>query len=219
MITTWEKTIPAANAIDYANVEEVAAYQHLLCKLYERAGGFDYDHKRTQEIIDLRTQASVWLRNAEPSDVPAPEGYDLLHRIVHGRPAPEFLADRYLQQLFSLREKWIGRLLSHPRQQQPTPEFYYRLRDLIRADLSPYISKSIQPEIKRKWVTDYEVKDLDSLDTPTLLAYHFFAETASLRHLLTPVAPRLTLTELLNRHDLHPYRRLAFQLDATSIKK
>ncbi len=59
-------TTPSAATLDYTNVDEICSYQLLLCKLYERAGGFSYQHKTTPEIAEIRKQGSIWLRHVRP---------------------------------------------------------------------------------------------------------------------------------------------------------
>ncbi len=59
-------TAPSAVTLDYTNVDEICGYQLLLCKLYERAGGFSYQHKTTPEIAEIRKQGSIWLRHVRP---------------------------------------------------------------------------------------------------------------------------------------------------------
>lgn len=59
-------TTPSASTLDYTNAVEVCAYQLLLCKLYERAGGFNYQHKITPKIAEIRKQGCIWLSHVRP---------------------------------------------------------------------------------------------------------------------------------------------------------
>lgn len=45
--------IPSASGIDYGNVDEVCGYQLLLCKIFERAGGFDYSQVSNAAIREV----------------------------------------------------------------------------------------------------------------------------------------------------------------------
>ena len=56
--------VPASD-IDYTDPEEVCAYRHLLCKLYECGGGFDLPAKASPLTLAVRRQAEVWLREVK----------------------------------------------------------------------------------------------------------------------------------------------------------
>jgi len=117
-------TTPSATSLDYTDVDEICGYQLLLCKLYERAGGFDYDHRRTPRIVELRDQARIWLRHVRPlidsrlnhigdNDENAENdynavprllaSYDLLYRICNGTPCFGYLRDIRLK----LADRWV----------------------------------------------------------------------------------------------------------------
>ncbi len=123
MTTTTTQTPPDAATLDYSDVEEICGWQLLLCKLYEQAGGFDYDHKRTPRIVELREQARIWLCHVRPlidsrlnrigdnvDNVDNVENaiprllssYDLLYRICNGAPDFDYIRKARLR----LADKW-----------------------------------------------------------------------------------------------------------------
>ncbi len=105
---------PSAATLDYSDVEEICGYQLLLCKLYEQAGGFDYDHKRTPWIVELREQARIWLCHVRPlidsrlnhiADNAIPRllsSYDLLYRVCNGAPDFDYIRKARLR----LADRW-----------------------------------------------------------------------------------------------------------------
>ncbi len=106
--------MPSAATLDYTDVEEICGYQLLLCKLYEQAGGFDYDRKRTPRIVELREQARIWLCHVRPlidsrlnhiADNAIPRllsSYDLLYRICNGAPDFDYIRKARLR----LADRW-----------------------------------------------------------------------------------------------------------------
>lgn len=72
------RIIPA-NEIDYTDADEICGYQQLLCKIFERAGGFELPRKTNPTIREVQTQGLVWLERVKniieeilaPSNAPA----------------------------------------------------------------------------------------------------------------------------------------------------
>lgn len=63
MVTYYDiATIPTAIGIDYRNVDEVCGYQLLLCKIFERSGGFDLPFKTNAIIREVQCQGALWLK-------------------------------------------------------------------------------------------------------------------------------------------------------------
>lgn len=56
-----DKYLPQASAIDYTNTDEVCGYQVLLCKIYEREGGFGYPAITSSAILEIIRQGKIWL--------------------------------------------------------------------------------------------------------------------------------------------------------------
>lgn len=74
--------IPSASDIDYRNADEVCGYQLLLCKIFERAGGFDLPLKTNATIREVQRQGALWLREVKPLIA------DILSAPISGKPAP-----------------------------------------------------------------------------------------------------------------------------------
>lgn len=115
-----------AHDIDYNDAEEICGYQLLLCKTYERAGGFDCFHRPTAELREVHGQGVIWLGKVKllierilSSPLPGrgtptqsesstsgldlgavPDllgAYDLLHRVCRGIPCFDYLRRVKLQ--------------------------------------------------------------------------------------------------------------------------
>lgn len=119
--------IPRAYGIDYTDVDEVCGYQLLLCKLFEKAGGFLYPPVTNSEIREIQGEGRIWLREVRdliaslleaPVNPAAHDGdrmtldaipgllssYDFFYRVCNGEPCPGYLreirlrtADRWLR--------------------------------------------------------------------------------------------------------------------------
>ncbi len=131
--------LPAADRIDYNNVDEVCAYQLLLCKIYEREGGFSSPAANTPAIRELCRQGLIWLRevnrlidailSADPAARAAGlptlaaipgllASYDLLYRITNGQPCFDYLrqiklltADRWLKRDHTISRSEVALML------------------------------------------------------------------------------------------------------------
>ncbi len=55
------QTIPTAFGIDYGNVDEVCGYQLLLCKIFERVGGFNHPQVSNATIREVQREGRIWL--------------------------------------------------------------------------------------------------------------------------------------------------------------
>lgn len=109
--------IPFAKDIDYTNVDEVCGYQMLLCKIFEIAGGFNVGIASSKEIIMVRREGMIWLREVKAiineilsapvgesdkapglNDVPRLlASYDFFYRVCHRGPCFTFVGDTTLK--------------------------------------------------------------------------------------------------------------------------
>lgn len=99
-----DKYLPQAATIDYTNTDEVCGYQVLLCKIYEREGGFEYPAITNAHILEIIRQGQTWLGKVKKmiddilsgsrgDDIPTLEAipdlldaYDFMFRVCNGRP-------------------------------------------------------------------------------------------------------------------------------------
>ncbi|MCM1142169.1 MAG: hypothetical protein NC453_26665 [Muribaculum sp.] len=101
--------IPSAEDISYDNVAEICGYQMLLCKMFERAGGFDLPRKTNATIREIQKQGLVWLRNvkqimegilvsSDDSELTLNalprliDSYDFFYRVCNGMPCLDFIS-------------------------------------------------------------------------------------------------------------------------------
>jgi len=98
--------VPATD-IDYSNIDAICGYQLLLCKLFERAGGFDYPPVTNATIREVQKQGSIWLRkvrffiadilDGKVNDLAAmPDliiAYDFFYRVCNGTPCYDYLRE------------------------------------------------------------------------------------------------------------------------------
>ncbi len=114
-------TIPPANRINYSDHREVCGYQMLLCKIYEREGGFNRQPKPNAVLRNAVAEGRIWLRevrNTISAILEAPTGcpmsgagvipallvsYDVLHRICNGSPCFDYLRSVRLKTV----ERWM----------------------------------------------------------------------------------------------------------------
>ncbi len=117
--------VPATD-IDYTNADEICGYQLLLCKMFEKAGGFSYRRAGTNSTIRyVQKEGLVWLKEVKrlitsilesPAGVSHEKGspclgnmpellssYDLFHRICNGGPCFDYL--RKVKQATAMR--WL----------------------------------------------------------------------------------------------------------------
>lgn len=57
--------LPDAETVDYADIEAICGYQSLLCKIFERAGGFELPRVTNPTIREVQSQGLVWLRKVK----------------------------------------------------------------------------------------------------------------------------------------------------------
>jgi len=116
--------IPATD-IDYTDVDAICGYQLLLCKIFEREGGFGFPAVTNATIREVQNQGKVWLKEVKfliayilSSPVKAQtapnvtlaaipdllDSYDFFYRICNGAPCFDYLrevklktADRWLK--------------------------------------------------------------------------------------------------------------------------
>lgn len=115
--------IPFAKDIDYTNVDEICGYQMLLCKIFEKAEGFSVGIASSKEIITVRREGLIWLREVKDiinniltaslseEDVPQTSpltpnlndvprllaSYDFFYRVCHRGPCFTFVRDTTLK--------------------------------------------------------------------------------------------------------------------------
>lgn len=102
--------IISANDINYGNVDEICGYQMLLCKMFERAGGFDIHRKANVISREIRSHGLIWLRNvkmimegilgssytteltlrAMPRLI---DSYDFFYRVCNGAPCLDYIRE------------------------------------------------------------------------------------------------------------------------------
>lgn len=112
--------IPSAKDIDYSNVAEICGYQMLLCKIFERAGGFGAGIASNNEIAMVRREGMTWLQNVEKTikrilDSQTNDGlrleavprllasYDFFYRVCHSCTCFTFVRDTAL----TVADKWV----------------------------------------------------------------------------------------------------------------
>lgn len=101
--------IVPASAVDYGCVDEICGYQMLLCKMYERAGGFRISCQASRTALVIRQEGAGWLSEVRkimeslisyiPGNTPLSLGdmprlsdsYDLFHRVCHGAACPDYI--------------------------------------------------------------------------------------------------------------------------------
>ncbi len=109
-------TAPLASDVNYDDAADICGYQLLLCKMFEKAGGFSYPGAGTNSTIRfVQKEGQVWLRKARrliASILEAPMGashgktspclgdmpellssYDLFHRVCNGGPCYDYLRE------------------------------------------------------------------------------------------------------------------------------
>lgn len=104
-------TMPPANRINYSDHREVCGYQMLLCKIYEREGGFCRQPMPNAVLRNAVAEGRIWLREVRntisaileaPAECQATmprsgvipallSSYDVLHRICNGSPCFDYL--------------------------------------------------------------------------------------------------------------------------------
>lgn len=106
--------IPFAKDVDYSNVDEICGYQMLLCKIFEKSGGFGKGAASSNEIAMVRREGITWLQNVEETikrilNSKGDEGrklgavprlltsYDFFYRVCHYSPCFAFVRDTTLK--------------------------------------------------------------------------------------------------------------------------
>jgi len=117
--------IPKAVDIDYSNAGEVCGYQLLLCKIFEKAGGFSYPLVSNQTIREVRNEGRIWLNKVKTVidyilESPIPRSsdvrmltlkeipdllssYDFFYRVCNGSPVFDFLREARLKAV----DRWL----------------------------------------------------------------------------------------------------------------
>lgn len=112
--------IPSAKDIDYTNVDEICGYQMLLCKIFEKTGGFGVGVASSKEIAMVRREGMAWLQNVGKAikqilDLQANDSlklgaiprilvaYDFFYRICHNGPCFAFVRDTVLK----VADNWL----------------------------------------------------------------------------------------------------------------
>lgn len=134
--------------------------------------------------------------------------------------SPEFktLENKYGLYYFGLINDWVKELQRRGTFSGITPaETYMRLHLLMTENLfATYGSKGAAHD-KRQWAASHQIKELATLDTPTLREYMAFACAAATNvcgfSLEEQTAEYIRLlTELTRREDLNPYLHAALDL-------
>lgn len=109
--------IPSASSINYHDADEICGYQLLLCKMFEREGGFEYPPVSNRTTSSIKREGTVWLREVKatidnilsaplpgtdniPSlgDIPQILGaYDFFYRVCNGFPCDDFIRETVLK--------------------------------------------------------------------------------------------------------------------------
>lgn len=116
--------IPSARSVNYRDAEEVCAFQQLLCKLYEMAGGFSEYVSSGMDRAVIRREAELWLREVKIAidgilrspiqpecgdkltlgDVPRLlSSYGLVYRLCHGGQCSAYLRETRLH----AADRWV----------------------------------------------------------------------------------------------------------------
>lgn len=133
-------TIPPAHTVNYSDPQAICGYQILLCKMYERAGGFECPRPSGKEVLAIRREGMVWLKEVKRvidqlfsspitmnnierqislSDIPQLlASYDFFYRVCHGAPCFPYLSkirmkavNRYVQGDKSISQAQVALML------------------------------------------------------------------------------------------------------------
>ena len=159
-----EFDIPSAVSIDYTNADEICGYQMLLCKMYERAGGFKLPQTSNKVTLVIRREGLTWLRKVKASigsifngssslnlgDIPTLiDSYDFFYRVCHGTPDFDFIrqvrinaADRYAKGDKSISASQLALMLNK--------EISRDIRNIDKRYLS------FAGSVKTEWIRDLE---------------------------------------------------------------
>lgn len=116
-------SIPKASDIDYSDTSEVCGYQLLLCKMFEKAGGFSYPSVSNATIREVRNEGRIWLNNVktvvnhilEPPQTQSSNAltldaipdllssYDFFYRVCNGSAGFGFIRDARLKTV----DRWL----------------------------------------------------------------------------------------------------------------
>ncbi|MCM1140891.1 MAG: hypothetical protein NC453_20160 [Muribaculum sp.] len=109
--------ILSAISIDYKDTEEICGYQLLLCKMFEREGGFQYPPVSNRITAAIKNEGKFWLREVtnlinSVLDAPIPGGtdspnlgdiprilgaYDFFYRVCNGSPCFDYIRETTLK--------------------------------------------------------------------------------------------------------------------------
>lgn len=131
------KAVPAASDVNYSDSDEICGYRLLLCKMFERAGGFSHPLKTSSTIRMIQAQGLVWLKEVRRviddffNSPIQPDGtdsgitlndisdllgsYDFFYRVCNGSPCFDYLrkvrlktADRWIRGDKSASQTYIA---------------------------------------------------------------------------------------------------------------
>lgn len=127
----------SANEINYTDADEICGYQQLLCKIFERAGGFELPRRTNATIREVQAQGLAWLEKVKniieeifaPSKASAltldaiPQllgSYDFFYRVCHRDTCFDYLhkirlraADRWVKGNNSISQTKVALMLRH----------------------------------------------------------------------------------------------------------
>lgn len=180
-----------ANGIDYTDADEICGYQQLLCKSFERAGGFELPRRTNATIRAVQTQGLVWLERVKiiieeilaPSKDPGStsasvltldaipqllNSYDFFYRVCHRETCFDYLrkvrlraADQWVKGNNSISQTRVALMLRR--------EFHRDIRTLEQR----YIDFS--GSVMTSWIDDLEyngrLRDTTPDETYDVLRY------------------------------------------------
>lgn len=108
MIDHTNINIPPAGEVDFANASEICGYQHLICRLFDLAGGYDVPLKSNPAIREIELQSCLWTDKVKTlidslisgirvlgmtiGDIPRlTSSYGAMHQIGYGFPCTDYI--------------------------------------------------------------------------------------------------------------------------------
>lgn len=122
------------------------------------------------------------------------------------------IEERYAEFAIGEMSTWVEELMKHGGFNDiPPAETYQRLAYLLNADLTAYMGRRKEANVKARWVTAYMLTEdqVDTADTDTLLSYANFIETIPFgtpqEHEHNYSTFMQILTKIASCFDTHPY--------------
>ncbi len=99
--------IPHISEVDFSDIDAICGYQFMLCKIFEREGGFQLPLVMNNSIREVQSQGLIWLKEIRIllddiliskrmnlSVIPdLLESYDFFFRVCHGKDDSEYIRE------------------------------------------------------------------------------------------------------------------------------